>query len=71
MKQRVLISFKSGHYKEFVGEWKGDSVWGHYVKEDGSNIHINKDEIEYIQTWPVKEGPSISPDMFRGRETVK
>lgn len=56
MKQKVLIAFKTGHYKSFTGEWKGDSVWGHHKADDGSMIHINKDEVEYIQTWPVEEG---------------
>lgn len=51
--QKILISFKSGHYKKLTGEWLGDSIWGHFKKNDGSVIHINKDEVEYIQTWPV------------------
>lgn len=31
----ILISFESGHYKKIKGEWKGDSVWGHYTKSQG------------------------------------
>jgi len=50
----TLISFESGHYKSFKGEWKGDSVWAHFKKEDGSIIHVNKDKVEYIQTKEVK-----------------
>lgn len=52
--QKILISFKSGHYKKLTGTWEGDSVWGHFITSSGSSIHINKDEVEYIQTWPVK-----------------
>lgn len=52
--QKVLVSFESGHYKSFIGDWKGDAVWGHHTLPNGSEIHINKDKIEYIQTWPVK-----------------
>lgn len=54
-KQDTLVSFESGHYKSFKGEWLGDSVWGHHKREDGSTIHINKDKVEYIQTKPVME----------------
>ena len=53
--QKVLIAFKSGHYKSFTGEWLGDSVWGHHITQAGAIIHINKDEVEYIQTSPIKE----------------
>lgn len=51
--QNVLVSFKSGHYKQFRGVWIGDSVWGHHKTTDGRTIHINKDEVEYIQTSPM------------------
>jgi len=50
-KNETLISFESGHYKKVKGEWKGDSVWGHFFKEDGGMIHINKDKVEYIETF--------------------
>ena len=45
-----LVAFESGHYKAFTGKWKGDSVWAHFVTEDGRVIHINKEKVEYIQT---------------------
>ena len=45
----VLISFESGHYKKLKGEWKGDSVWFHWIKSDGKKVHVNKDKIEYIE----------------------
>lgn len=57
--QEILISFKSGHYKSFKGTWKGDSVWGHFEKEDGTQIHVNKDEVEYIQSKSLKK-----PDLY-------
>lgn len=50
--QKSLISFESGHYKTVVGKWKGDSVWTHFVKKDGGLVHVNKDKVEYIETWP-------------------
>lgn len=49
-KQETLISFESGHYKAFTGEWKGDSVWAHFTTADGRTVHVNKDKVEYIQT---------------------
>lgn len=51
----TLVSFKSGHYKKFNGVWQGDSVWGHFKTEKGNIIHINKDEVEYIETFPPEE----------------
>lgn len=56
MKQ-VLISFQSGHYKSFKGTWKGDSVWSHFILEDGTSLHFNKDKIEYMQVKDIKPGP--------------
>ena len=53
--QKTLISFESGHYKEFTGKWIGDSVWGHFKKDSGSTVHINKEKVEYIETWPIKD----------------
>ena len=47
--QTILVAFKSGHYKKIKGTWKGDSVWSHFVKENGKVVHLNKDEIEYIE----------------------
>ena len=44
-----LIAFQSGHYKRVAGSWTGDSVWGHFKKEDGDMIHINRDKVEYIE----------------------
>ena len=48
----ILVAFKSGHYKKFNGVWKGDSVWAHFQTSGGSIIHVNKEEIEYIETSP-------------------
>jgi len=50
----ILISFESGHYKKVKGEWKGDSVWGHYTKESGGVVHVNKEKVEYIETFDKK-----------------
>ena len=47
----TLISFESGHYKKVLGEWKGDSVWGHFKKASGGMVHINKDKVEYMETF--------------------
>lgn len=46
-----LFSFESGHYKKAKGTWKGDAVWTHIIKEDGGAVHINKDKVEYIETF--------------------
>ena len=45
----VLVSFESGHYKKVCGEWKGDSIWTHWIKPNGKQIHINKDKVEYYE----------------------
>jgi hypothetical protein len=47
----TLICFESGHYKKVRGAWKGDSVWCHFTKEDGGMVHINKDKVEYMETF--------------------
>lgn len=58
--QNVLISFESGHYKSLTNsEWKGDSVWGHFKKADGGMLHVNKDKVEYIETFKI---PDKTPD---------
>jgi hypothetical protein len=47
--QTMLVSFESGHYKKVTGQWKGDSVWTHWIKPDGKQVHINKDKVEYYE----------------------
>ena len=47
----TLISFESGHYKKVKGSWKGDSVWCHFQKIDGGMLHINKDKVEYMESF--------------------
>ena len=48
---KTLISFESGHYKEVTGHWKGDSIWAHFVKDSGGELHVNKDKVEYTETF--------------------
>jgi len=50
-KGETLVAFESGHYKTVKGTWKGDSVWCHFTKEDGGMIHINKDKVEYMESF--------------------
>jgi hypothetical protein len=52
---KSLIAFESGHYKTVKGSWKGDSVWAHFRKDDGGMIHVNKDKVEYIETFVEEE----------------
>lgn len=47
----TLISFESGHYKKIEGSWKGDSVWCHFEKSSGGLIHVNKDKVEYMESF--------------------
>lgn len=47
----TLISFESGHYKKVKGEWVGDSVWSHFRKDSGGIVHVNKDLVEYVETF--------------------
>ena len=49
--RETLISFESGHYKKVKGEWKGDSVWCHFKKDSGGMLHINKDKVEYMESF--------------------
>lgn len=51
-----LVSFESGHYKKIVGQWKGDSVWAHFFKDYGGMVHINKEKVEYIETFDERKG---------------
>ncbi len=53
----TLVSFESGHYKKIKGEWKGDSIWCHISKEDGGMVHLNKDKIEYMETFGSDKFP--------------
>jgi len=46
-----LVAFESGHYKKVTGTWKGDSVWMHIKKEFGGMLHVNKDKVEYVETF--------------------
>jgi hypothetical protein len=46
----TLVSFESGHYKKVKGTWKDDSVWCHFNKEGGGQVHVNKYKVEYIET---------------------
>lgn len=48
-----LFRFTSGRYKKLKAKWNGDSVWGHYEREDGRKVHINLSLVEYIEE--VKE----------------
>lgn len=47
----TLIAFESGHYKKVTGFWKGDSVWCHFTKPDGGMVHINKEKVEYMESF--------------------
>ena len=47
----TLIAFRSGHYKRVTGTWEGDSVWCHFGKARGGHVHINKAEVEYMETF--------------------
>jgi len=46
-----LISFESGHYKKVNGIWKGDGNWMHIEKTNGGMVHVNKDKVEYVETF--------------------
>ena len=54
--RETLIAFKSGHYKSVTGEWKGDSVWCHFKKDSGGMLHVNKDEVEYMESFSEPKG---------------
>lgn len=54
-KDETLVAFESGHYKTVKGKWKGDSVWCHFNKADGGMVHINKDKVEYMESFGDNE----------------
>jgi hypothetical protein len=54
-KDETLVAFESGHYKTVKGKWKGDSVWCHFNKADGGMVHINKDKVEYMESFGDEE----------------
>ena len=47
----TLVAFESGHYKSIDGVWVGDSVWSHFKKRKGGMVHLNKDKVEYTETF--------------------
>lgn len=53
----TLIAFESGHYKKVIGEWKGDSMWSHFEKEAGGMVHVNKEKVEYMETFGTDKFP--------------
>ena len=66
----ILISFESGHYKKIKGEWEGDSVWTHFKKAKGGHVHVNKDKVEYYETFDIPELGKALKEMvndLRGR----
>ena len=50
-KREHLFAFESGHYNKVTGEWKGDTMCTHMKKDSGGKVHINKDKVEYIETF--------------------
>jgi len=70
MPNEILVSFESGHYKKIHGTWKGDSVWGHFNKASGGQVHINRDKVEYIETFSESEDQN-SLDLAKVRESVE
>lgn len=54
-KRETLVAFESGHYKKITGSWKGDSVWAHFRKDGGGMVHINKDKVEYMESFEDPE----------------
>lgn len=56
----TLICFESGHYKKVKGQWKGDSIWTHFEKEDGGFLHVNKEKVEYMETFGPEHNPGTS-----------
>jgi len=53
----TLIAFESGNYKKIKGEWKGDSMWSHFKKASGGMVHVNKDKVEYMETFESDKFP--------------
>jgi hypothetical protein len=59
----TLVAFDSGHYKKVTGKWAGDSVWMHFKKPDGGMVHVNKDKVEYTESFGENpENQSVIPD---------
>jgi hypothetical protein len=60
--RETLIAFESGHYKKVKGQWQGDSVWCHIKKDSGGFVHLNKDKIEYMETFGPENNPGTSQE---------
>ena len=68
--RETLISFESGHYKKITGRWRGDSIWTHFEKDSGGEVHINKDKVEYMETFAPEQNKGTSeerPEPTTGR----
>lgn len=57
--RETLISFESGHYKTVIGQWSGDSVWMHFKKDSGGMLHVNKDKVEYCESFGEAPPPLV------------
>lgn len=66
----ILIAFESGHYKKVFGEWGGDSVWMHFIKDDGGMVHVNKDKVEYIETFDGDEEAALEDSEEAGVDAI-
>ena len=70
----TLVAFVSGHYKKIRGKWAGDAVWSHFEKADGGFIHVNKDKVEYTESFglpTVKAAkPKAGPEEARLRAEI-
>lgn len=68
----ILISFKSGHYKKIKGAlWDGDSVWSHFEKRSGGMVHVNKEEVEYMETFGDLPDKKVAVEQDRKRASFE
>jgi hypothetical protein len=68
----TLIAFESGHYKKVRGKWMGDAVWMHYEKIEGGILHVNKEKVEYTESFGNPDSlPGPSPDERLDKQKVR
>jgi hypothetical protein len=63
MPQTTLIAFRDGSYKRVQHvSWK-HSQWIHYALTDGSTVHVNPSNVNYLQDEPPHPAPDAAPEV--------
>jgi len=47
---KIKVSFKSGHYRVFIGYLEVQEIWLKFKSKNGMEIFVNRSEVEYYET---------------------